>query len=450
VNGHITHMEVDMVDQNLKPVPINRLMLHHIVFLNINVLDDRTCENTGYAGFGEEVIAPKKFAPERFYAAGEERAKISFPPGYGYTLKTNHDWSLVYMLMNHKPVTDDKAWVEYKLTVDTDMVANHVEPVRPYWLDAANCRADPIYNVPGMHPKARKRAARKVGGVRRIRRFHTRSRDFTIKEDGWIVGGAGHVHGGAVKLTITKPYCNDLRVAQSVPTWGKTDHEFYKVRPVLHEPGPIGMSAFSTSKGIPVRENQKIRLNSIYDNVRPHTRVMGIFVVYLAENQNPDLGAVPPLCGGAPSGPPPEGTTYGPGTNLEGRPGPIWYTIPLTGLDANKNAVTIKKPPGPIRRLRSGATVTVGDSGGGFNRPNIRLRRGATLNYKFSSVQLHNLTLANGPLGIGSPNLDGNRSFSQRFTRAGTYNMFCALHPVQMSQRVIVKNKRKHRRNRRR
>ena len=61
----------------------------------------------------------------------------------------------------------------------------------------------------------------------------------------------------------------------------------------------------------------------------------------------------------------------------------------------------------------------------------------------FSSTELHNLTLANGPLGIGSDNLNGNRVFSQKFTRTGTYNFFCGLHPVQMSQRVVVKKKKK-------
>jgi plastocyanin len=268
--------------------------------------------------------------------------------------------------------------------------------------------------------------------------INVRTSDATVKEDGFIIAGAGHVHGGAEKLTITKPSCNNLQVAQSVPTWGLASHPFYNVRPVLHEPGPVGMSAFNTPTGIPVTDGQTIRLNSIYDNMQPHTRVMGIYVIYIAEKEPSD--PVPQPCGGAPND-----TFYGPGTTLPGRSGPIPFKIPLTGLDANGNAVTIKGPPGPFRRLKSGATVTVGDRF--FNTTNIRLRRGAKLNYNFASGELHNLTLANGPLGIGSPNLDGNRTFTQRFTRAGTYRLFCALHPVQMSQRVIVKPKRKkHRR----
>ena len=83
-----------------------------------------------------------------------------------------------------------------------------------------------------------------------------------------------------------------------------------------------------------------------------------------------------------------------------------------------------------------------------FGLPNVTLRRGGSLSYVFSDNELHNLTLANGPLGIGSPNLDGGRNFTQKFTRVGTYRFFCGLHPTQMQQRVVVKKPK--RRNRRR
>ena len=78
---------------------------------------------------------------------------------------------------------------------------------------------------------------------------------------------------------------------------------------------------------------------------------------------------------------------------------------------------------------------------------NIEVKRGATLNWQFSGNELHNLTLANGPVGIGTDNLDLGRTFSKRFGRPGTYRFFCALHPVQMTQRVVVdgKHKKKHR-----
>jgi len=35
IDGHITAMDVDVVDASGRPIPINRLMLHHIVFANL-------------------------------------------------------------------------------------------------------------------------------------------------------------------------------------------------------------------------------------------------------------------------------------------------------------------------------------------------------------------------------------------------------------------------------
>jgi hypothetical protein len=429
VNGHITRMEVDVVDQNATPVPIDRLMLHHIVFINSS-RPDAACGG-----------------PERFFGAGEERAKISFPAGYGYPLNQSNPWSLVYMYMNHR-AQSDSAWIEYKVTVAP--ASANLQSVRSYWLDVGNCGADPIYNVPGIEPSAPAKKCKKVGkrakpsakrkaakcrkaarnrtAAAQTEATHSLTKDVKAKEDGWIVAGAGHVHGGAKRLTMTKPGCGDLQVAESNPTWGNSDHPFYNVKPVLHEPGPIGMSAFKTPTGIPVRNGQTIRVNSLYDNLQPHARVMGIFIVYLAPDQAG--GATPLECGGAPPD-----ITYGPGTSLPGRATPVPFKIPLTGIDASGNAVEIDGPPGAFRTLGSGDTVRVGDRY--FSLPNVTVKRGTTLNYAFTGNEAHNLTLANGPLGIGSPN-QVSGTYSQTFDRVGTYRFFCGLHPVQMSERVVV------------
>src|SRR5262245_9319416 len=250
VDGSITHMETDVVDAATgTPVPISRLMLHHIVYLNLARPD---------AGCG---------GPERFYGAGEERLKMSFPDGYGYPYKSSNSWLMVYMFMNHRATTDD-ALIQYKLTVAPESAG--LTPVRSYWMDAGNCETDPIYNVRGIDKpdvpncsKAKKSA--KSGGrgakrkaskckrkAKKIKKSiptdatDVRTKDVKVKEDGVIVAGAGHVHGGAKELTITKPDCNNVQVAESKPTWGNPDHPFYNVKPVLHEPGPIGMSGFNT------------------------------------------------------------------------------------------------------------------------------------------------------------------------------------------------------------
>jgi plastocyanin len=124
--------------------------------------------------------------------------------------------------------------------------------------------------------------------------------------------------------------------------------------------------------------------------------------------------------------------------------------VPLTGLDSNLNAVEIDGPPGPFKTLADGATITVGDRF--FSEPNVRITPGTTLRYRFSGNEPHNLTLANGPLGIGTQDAAGGTIYTQRFDRPGTYRFFCGLHPVQMSERVVVESppKKKPTRKRRR
>ena len=117
VDGHITKMEVDIVDAPAggDPVPISRLMLHHIVFLNVNERD-RTCD--GFRDFGGN-DSYSGLDPERFYAAGEERAKLFLPPGYGYRHDADDFWAMTYMVMNHRKETDT-AWIQWKVTIDDD------------------------------------------------------------------------------------------------------------------------------------------------------------------------------------------------------------------------------------------------------------------------------------------------------------------------------------------
>jgi hypothetical protein len=146
LDGHVTDMEVDVVDADGTQVPINRLMLHHIVFLNLGSSfgekRDLTCGNS-FTGWDSRSLLPN--AAERFYAAGEERAKMSLPNGHGYPIAKDDSWLMTYMLMNHRSRVD-RAYIQYEVTVDS---APGVTPVKPYWLDVKNCLVDPVYDVPG-------------------------------------------------------------------------------------------------------------------------------------------------------------------------------------------------------------------------------------------------------------------------------------------------------------
>ena len=78
VDGHVTSMNVDVVDADGRRVPISRLMLHHIVFLNlgksIGEKRDPTC-GAGFETWNTTSLFPNM--AERFYGAGEERPRWS-------------------------------------------------------------------------------------------------------------------------------------------------------------------------------------------------------------------------------------------------------------------------------------------------------------------------------------------------------------------------------------
>jgi hypothetical protein len=210
------------------------------------------------------------------------------------------------------------------------------------------------------------------------------------------------------------------------PAWGMPDHPFYHVRPILHEPGPIAVSGFLSSQGFPVAQGQRVRLTANYDDQLPHTRVMGISMIYVAPSNGPVDN-----CGPLPA----DAREFQ--TPLPHRTAPPRFKVPIVGIGPDGRARDISRPPGPTSRLRSGSTIGVRDFF--FTRPNVVVKRGAKLNWLFnSSTAIHNVTLASGPRGFGSPNHSHGR-FSYRFRQRGKYRIFCALHPVAMTEVVTVR-----------
>ena len=406
-NGYVTSLEVDVVDGDGTPIPIDRLMLHHIVFLNLGARDG-TCGG-GLTMFDNKTRIPN--APERFYGAGEERAKAIMPPGHGYPVKKSDPWIVNYMFMNHRNRTD-KGYIQYRVTWDTEPKI----PVKPYWLDAKNCHADPVYDVPG---------GRKRGST------HKRNFNWTPPQGGRIVAGGGHVHGGAKKLDLVRRDCRDKKIYTSKPTWGSRRHPFYRVRPVLHEPGPINMTGFASRQGYPVARGERLRMVSSYDASRPHTRVMGIMILYVAHDPSVTQ----------PCGPRPTDVTEL-RSKERGRKKTPRFRVPIVGLDRRGRARNIRKPPGRRVRLRSGGSIKVGDLF--FRRPNVAVRKGARLNWRFRGDALHNVTVADGPRGFSSPNAVKGDRYRKRLTVPGNYKVFCALHPVEMTGTIkVLRRKRK-------
>jgi plastocyanin len=318
---------------------------------------------------------------ERFFAEGEERLALSLPRGYGYANKATDRWGLLYMLMNHKPQRLN-GFIRYTVRYVT---GEALTPVKPVWLDVRNCTgADPVFDVPG--------------GGKRFSTF-TKTADFTMPESGRLVSGGGHLHGGGLRLELRNATCGTVPF-ESRPSWGGP-----KPKPLLHEPGPTKMSAFRSTEGIPVAKGQKLRLAAVYDNQALHTRAMGIMLLFLAPGAVEGCGATPSLeiDLGNPSAPPP-------------------FSMPLP-----------RAPKGPVS---SALSTFVGDFRYGAER--ILLERGQTFTWRFMGQFQHDVTVIGGPVGFSAPWTQSG-VFKHRFTKAGTYRLFCSLHPAKMVQQITVR-----------
>src|SRR4051794_4633561 len=388
-DGSITAMDVDVVDpQTGQAIPINRIMLHHIVFARVN--DQATGRGT-----------------QAFYGEGEERATMDLPPGYGYPVHGSDRWAIVWMLMNHR-AENDSVLIRYHVTYDTDPGLHAVQPLG---FDASHGRSGLVYDVAGDGPP---------GSV------DTRTAYNTAPVSGRLVAGLGHVHGGAKDLALSQPDCGDRVVYDSRPTWGMPSHPFYNVRPVLHEPGPIDMSRFRSPEGIPVVAGQELKLSSNYYDDTPHVRAMGLMLVYLAPDPSITNG-----CGSLPA----DLETLR--TATPGRAGAPAFRVPLTQPGRDGIARTIAQPPGRTVVERGDTTVEVGDLF--FGRRKLSVPRGATVTWTAPGPTHHDIPLANGPYGFSSDRLWGGRKFAQKLSKPGTYQLFCSLHPTQMNEQIVVR-----------
>jgi hypothetical protein len=397
VDGYITHMEVDLVDKNGNSVPEEHVMLHHVVFLNLGLPGkfdhhDWTC--SFFKTLNSDLKVPA--LADRFYAAGEERNQLNLPPGYGYPVKGQDNWVLLWMLMNHHAV-NESVYIQYRITYETAPLT----PVYLVWLDVRNCLQDPIFDVPG-------------GGSPGS--TYSRSVTWTTPMAGRLVAGGGHLHGGGKSLVLSEPECGDRQLFTSRPLFGLANDPVYLARPVIHEPGPNNMSGFRSEQGIPLAKGQRLKLTANYDNQHPHTRVMGIFGTFFAPDPTVTDGCapLPPLETDAAS--------------LPGRSDPPYFKIPLA-----------RKPLGRLRRLRSGATIHVRDNN--FDKERIRVRRGAVLRWKFDGPSLHDVTVASGPRGFSSAHLSGGKVFREKLSVPGTYRLYCTLHARDMVEQIRVARK---------
>jgi plastocyanin len=398
LDGFVTGMSVHVVDARGRRVPQQRVMLHHVLFLNRGRF-------TGDRWGTDCTTLPR----EPFYGTGEEDQPLHLPDGYGYRVRAGDRWTMAWMVMNHTH-RDERVSLRYDVTVDP---LHHLTPVTPYWV-TTSCNRDRIYSVAG-------------GGAPGSVDRH--SRLWTVPQDGRIVAAAGHAHGGARSLTVAQPRCGGRALFSSEARYGTADDPIYHVSPVLHEPSPRSLSWALSASGWRVQRGEQLDVSSLYDAALPHMKVMGIMHVYVARDHDPD-----PACAPLPTD---AEQRVEPFLGAPGRVDPPPVTVQLSRRQPSGPALAFDGAPGALRTLAGDATFAV--RGFGFHPANVSVPAGARIRWRFGDRAQHDVTVADGPRGFASEYETRGHAFATRLDVPGDYRIFCSLHPVDMSQVVHVR-----------
>jgi plastocyanin len=396
MDGYITRMNATLHYANGRRVSIRRVMLHHIVFLN-----DGTPNN-------EPGGSCKGRKGEPFYGTGEEREQLLLPKGYGYRVHTRDRWRMQTMLMSHS-FEARNVYVQYTVTV----TKKKLTPVRPFWIRANGCTTtQPSYSV------------QKLPGGLDHRTFR-----WTVPMNGRIVAAGGHLHGGAEHMSLTQPGCGDRKLLDTDPLFAPRSDLVYRLRPILHEPGPVGTRYFQSRTGIPVHKGEKIDLQADYDATQPRARVMSIMHVYVATGPAPKTGDCAALPRDAR-----EILLRHDGHVSD----PPYVRIPFNAVGDDGKVHAIGTLPGAATVFDGPAKVDITHNQ--FVPAKIEIPLNGSITWTFSDRTAHNVLFASGPQVVGTPTLSGGVKYTSRgFLKPGTYQLFCYLHPVTMHQEVIVK-----------
>ena len=396
VDGYVTQMNAWLVRRNGRRVPISRVMLHHVVFINVASERSRRLTSCGIR------------AGQPFYGTGEERQQLFLPPGYGYLVKAADRWRMQTMLMSHG-LAGQNVYVEYRMRIVT---GRRLTPVTPLWLRAnRSCTGFPSYPVAG-------------GGAPGSTDVH--SFEWAMPFDGRIVAAGAHLHGSSKDMTISEPSCGDRVLVDHKPRYAAPSDLVYRIRPVLHEPGPVATGYFMSRTGVSVRRGERLRVTGFYDDARPHPQVMAISHVYLAPGR-----ATKRRCAPLPAD---RRTLW---TRHDGSFTPPVVTVPLNGIDANGRIVEIDRPRGAT--LVAGLSATVDMAGSAYRPANLSVEAGARITWRWRDPIEHNLMLANGPRNLTGPIKRGGFRMTRTLAVPGTYRMFCSLHPVTMQEVIVVR-----------
>jgi plastocyanin len=383
---------VDSKDPDAKPLPVNKMMVHHLLYYTPGRVDQGSgCLGGAFIGGRGEEHPHGQFAA--LYPP-EIRAR------YGVRNATESgaapEWSVTAMVMNHYQ-RQKRFYVRTKLWYTTDA------RTQVYPTTIGDCRHignGMAYDVPG---------GGKPGST-----YVDRS-TWTVPFSGRILSAGSHHHGGATHQTLVSKTCNRT-LLDARAYYGAADHPYNTIRPILHEPGPIANGTFETAQGIPISAGEVLERTAVHDNSMLHVAAMGFWVLNVVKDDSV-----------TPCAPMPTDMREVTKPAKFDRAAPYVY---------DRVVPQLKTPSGKWKPF-TGTAVPIGDQ---YFRPALLTAKvGERITWRFAGYEPHSVTVANGPRGFSS-NYLGNTSGSYSFTPTvrGTYRLTCLIHPTTMAQTLKV------------
>ena len=384
---------VDSKNPKAKPLPIEKMMVHHFLYFANGRVNDTPGGCWSGAGFiggrGEEhplghtqLALPAKY--RGIYGIENRRADGTAP-----------DWRLTAMVMNHYK-RPKRFYVRTKVWYTTEPRT----PIVP--LVIGNCAQlgnGMAYDVPG--------------GGRKGSNFVDQS-EWVAPFSGRLMVAASHQHGGGKYQTLESRTCG-RRIYKAPVYHGLPKHPYNTIRPILHEPGPIGNGTFASARGVPIVAGEVLRRVAVHDNHNLHVASMGFWATWFVRDDSVER------CG----------------------------KLPRDIVDINRpkrfdrtpnhelEVPQLARPRGVFASF-DGNPLEIGDD---FFRPGkVRAKVGETVTWNFGGTRPHSVTVANGPRGFSSVYWGRTTgSYSVTPTVKGTYKLVCLVHPTTMAQTLEVK-----------
>jgi plastocyanin len=393
ITGFAEQALVDSKNPKAKPLPIAKMMVHHFLYF----APGRVNEAPGSCWSGAGFISGR----------GEEH------PTGGPLLRTSKEFRARYGILNETAEGEAPAW---RLTA---MVMNHYKRpkdfyvrTRVYYTTEKRKQVHPLV-IGNCGQLANGMSYDVPGGGKKGSNYINKS-DWTAPFSGRMISASSHQHGGGRYHTLQSLTCK-RRLFKAPVYHGTKNHVYNTIRPILHEPGPIGTGAYASYRGIPIQEGEVLRRVAVHENHNLHVAAMGFWATWFVKDDS--VGRCDKL----------------PKDLVEINRPKRFDRTPNHDLVVPQLA----KPQGPFSAF-TGGPVTVGDD---FFRPGrITAKVGQPVTWSFDGQKPHSVTVANGPRGFSSVywgQTDGEYTVTPKVK--GTYKLVCLVHPTSMAETLVVK-----------